>query len=426
MATPWDFLKKQKIQDTFQQTVTLEETDKVKVIKDLTTYAFQQAGLCKAAVVVLKNNISQLYYNKIIDNEDFFKREEDRKIGIKKQLLEEESNLEKIEVEISEINKKKIDLESQISELKNKKDKINSGAKDALGEMQPPDRLGYYIGIFILVFLTAYLFLFYTSAIYNSFVYDVKEASRESIIHNTSIATTIFNPNAIVDAYRKSVFTFLFIITSPMIFLGLGYLIHKFNESKKYLYTALILAFTFFFDGVLAYAIVSEIYEAKYITGMSGVDKPWEFNMIYSQVPFYIILASGFVIYIVWGVVLSFVINGHNNLNPIRSALKTINNQILDLQAALKETALKMSDANGRKTTIQTTIKKHKTDLEYERFNKKDFEHRVTEFMIGWHQWIDRGFPYEKHVRQAEADAEKDAIILLLYRQNLVSNEDNA
>lgn len=419
-----ELLKKQDGNGIFKETPDTDEADSVRVIKDITTYAFQQAGLCKASVVVLKNNIRQLYFNKIIDDADFSKKEEERKTEIKKLLHDEESVMERTKSEIESQSHKKRDVETEISELKIKKEKINAGDKAVLGEIQPPDRLGYAIGIFILIFLTTYLFLFYTSAIYNSFVYDVKEASRANILHNKSIATTIFNPNAIVDAYEKSIFTFLFIITSPMIFLGLGYLIHKFNETKKYFYTALILLFTFFFDAILAYAIVSEIYEAKYITGMSGIDAPWEFNMVYSQVPFYIILASGFVIYIVWGVVLSFVINGHNNLNPVRAAIRTINTQIKDLQSGMNDVSMKLKELNSNKLTTIASLKKCKTELEHERFNKKDFEHRVSEFMIGWHRWIDQGFPYEKHQRQAEADSAKDQIIILLYQNNLSQNEE--
>lgn len=421
----WDFLKKQNGQAQNQEPIVNDDNATIKVIKDLKTHAFNQASECKAATFVLKTNISKLYYNKIIDDENFFKQEDERKNNLQKQLHDEESNLEKVEGEILEISNHKKEIEKEITDLKNDREKVNAGDKSVLSGIQPPDKIGYTVGIIILVFLTAYLFLFYTSAIYNSFVYDVKEASKASIIHNTSIATTIFNPNAIVDAYNKSIFTFLFILTSPMIFLGLGYLIHKFNETKKYLYTVLILTFTLFFDAVLAYAIVSEIYEAKYVTGMSGIDKPWEFNMIYSQVPFYIILAAGFVIYVVWGVVLSFVINGHNNLNPLRAALRILNNQIKDLQVKLKEITTKLSDANGRKTTIQATIKKHKTDLAHEKFNKENFEHRVAEFMSGWHNWIVQGLPYEKHVRQSEADSAKDEIIALLYQKNLIQNEES-
>lgn len=419
----WDFLKKQEAILLNGTTEGTEELGSVKVIKDLKTYGFQMASSSQASIPVLKANISKLYHNKIIDDENFFKKEEERKIDVKNKLNEEFDAITKLENDISIKQQECRQVENEITELKNKKEKINAGDKAILGEIQPPDRIGYYIGIVILLFLTTYLFLFYTSAIYNSFVYDVKDASRASILHNTSIATTIFNPNAIVDAYNKSTFTFLFIITSPMIFLGLGYLIHKFNEKKKYLYTALILLFTFFFDAVLAYAIVSEIYEAKYVTGMSGIDKPWEFNMIYSQVPFYIILAAGFVIYIVWGVVLSFVINGHNNLNPIRSALNTINNQIKDLRKKLTDLNENISQLQTEKSIHQTNTKKLEADLKYEKFNEQVFLHKVAEFMNGWHNWIVQGLPYEKHVRQQEADTAKDEIIELLYKQNLIRNE---
>lgn len=422
--TNWNFLKKQNEIAKNQEPAVTDDNETVKVIRDLKTHAFQQASECRAAAVVLKNDISKLYYNKIIDDENFFKKDEERKNNLQKQLHEEEANLEKIDGEILDISNQKKEIEKEISEHKSQREKINAGDKSVLSGIQPPDKIGYYIGMFILVFLTAYLILFYTSAIYNAFVYDVKLASRESMLHHTKITTIIFNPNALVDAWQKSIFTFLFILTSPFIFLGLGYLIYKYNETKKYLNTTLILSFTFFFDAIIAYAIVSGIHAANYMTGQGGVDKPWEFNMVYSQVPFYIILAAGFVIYIVWGVVLSFVIQGHNNLNPVRAALKIINSQIKDLQDKFKEVNTKLSEANGKKTTIQATIKKHKTDLTLEKFNKENFEHRVAEFMSGWHNWITQGFPYEKHIKQAEADNAKNEIIVLLYKKNLVENEN--
>lgn len=418
----WEFLKRQS--NSISSNIINElDTNTIKVIKDLKTYAFKQAGEVHAAPVVLKANISKLFYNKIIDDENFLKKEEERKNELKKQLHDEETKLETTLQNISQTIGEKETIENEISDLRKQKETIHSGDINSIHNIPPPDKIGYFIGIFILVFLTAYLFLFYTSAIYNSFVYDVKEASRASIFNNKSLTTTIFNPNAIIDAYNKSAFTFLFILTSPMIFFGLGYLIHKFNESKKYHYTALILIFTFLFDAVLAYAIVSEIYEAKYATGI--IDKPWEFNMVYHQVNFYIILAAGFVIYIVWGVVLSFVINGHNSMNPTRLALKSINSQIAEYQLKLKELRQSLQAYTDIKLNHETAIKKIKTDLEHEKFNEQNFQHRVAEFMSGWHTWIAQGFPYEKHVRQNEADAAKDEIITLLYSKNMINEHKN-
>jgi hypothetical protein len=146
--------------------------------------------------------------------------------------------------------------------------------------------------------------------------------------------------------------------------------------------------------------------------------------MIYSQVPYYIILAAGFVIYIVWGVVLSFIVTAHNNLNPVRFAFKTINYQLGDLQKRLKEIAGKLLANENMKTSLQANMKKLNNDLDQIRFNRENFEHRVTDFMNGWHSWIDQGFPYEKHVRQAEAEREKNEVVAFLYQKNLVSNAD--
>lgn len=423
MTTMWDILSKSKGQPlTVSETPDIE--DNAKVIKDLKTYAFQQAGECRAALPVLKTNISKLFYNKIIDDEDFFKQEEERKTTLQKQLHEEEGKLERVQGELVKAEDEKKETENEISDLQDQKSKIKAGDKAVLMEISPPDRLGYYISIIILVFLTAYLFLFYTSAIYNAFVYNVQEATRETVLHNTKITTTIFNPNAIVDAWNKSVFTFLFIVISPIIFLGLGYLIYKFNETRKYFYTVILLAFTFFFDAVIAYSIVSAIYEGKYMTGEGGIVKPWEFKMIYEQVPFYIILAAGFVIYIVWGIVLSFVIDGHKNLDPLRSALRINSNQIKKLQEKMKELRSQLLELNKEKITVQATIKQYQADLRHEKFNHQNFEHRVAEFMSGWHNWITQGLPYEKHIRQTEADKAKDEMIQLLYDKKLTKNDE--
>lgn len=119
----WDFLKKQNGIVQKQELTSYDETETVKVIKDLRTHAFNQASLCKAATVVLKTNISQLYYNKIIDDENFFKQEEERKNSLQKQLHDEESNLEKVDTEILEISNQKKEIEKDIAELKSKKRK---------------------------------------------------------------------------------------------------------------------------------------------------------------------------------------------------------------------------------------------------------------------------------------------------------------
>jgi len=162
------------------------------------------------------------------------------------------------------------------------------------------------------------------------------------------------------------------------------------------------------------------------MTAQGGVDKPWQFDMIYSSVPFYIILAAGFVIYIVWGVVLSFVISGHNQLNPIRSALRTITNEINALKDKISELNNKLSELNDRKAATQANVKKIATDLTLEKFNKENFEHRVADFMTGWHNWITQGLPYEKHVRQSEAENIKEQIIQTLYQLNLTRNVNNS
>jgi hypothetical protein len=48
----------------------------------------------------------------------------------------------------------------------------------------------------------------------------------------------------------------------------------------------------------------------------------------------------------------------------------------------------------------------------------------VADFMTGWYNWITQGLPYEKHIRQTEADKAKDEMIQLLYDKKLTKNDE--
>jgi len=418
----FNFLKNKEIIAPPSEDLEKEEVNFIKVVKDLKTYGFHEAGSSKASIPVLKNNISKLYYNKITDDEDFEHRELERKKNLQKEKVDTETQLFNVNSEISEVKRKIDSIKNEITELKTRREKIVTGDRTILNEFPRPDLIGHYIGIVILIFLTAYLFLFYTSAIYNAFVFDVTQATRASILNSAKLSTTIFNPNAIIDAWDSSIFGFLFIVTSPIIFLGLGYLIYKFNESKKIWLTILILSFTFLFDSVIAYAIVEEIHQGKYLIGQGGVTEQWQFKMVWSQVPFYIILGAGFVIYIVWGVVLKFVIDGQRNLNPYSNAIKSIDSDIKDRKESENALCLELSKKDIEGQNLKAKIDKTAVDLNSQYFNKQNFENRLAEFMQGWNNWIVQGFPYEKHVRQENAETEKENFVNILYNKNLVQN----
>jgi hypothetical protein len=136
-------------------------------------------------------------------------------------------------------------------EIKSVGAKIEKLHKEMLEIKSNPERLtgdksgnaSFYIGLIILSLLTVYLFIFYSSASYSSFF-------KEFSISQIGLANSIFDPNALSKAFYDGATELILIITIPAVFLGLGYLIHKFQAqegAKKYLIIGFLILVTFIF-----------------------------------------------------------------------------------------------------------------------------------------------------------------------------------
>ena len=103
------------------------------------------------------------------------------------------------------------------------------------------------IGLVILIPLTIYLFMFYSSTFYSAFF---RQASTL-----TNVMNTMFDSQALIHAYNEGLFELMFVLSAPIIFLGLGYVLHIFSmleEKSKYLKMGAILIVTLMFDCILA------------------------------------------------------------------------------------------------------------------------------------------------------------------------------
>ncbi|MDZ4667463.1 MAG: hypothetical protein SGJ00_06215 [bacterium] len=75
------------------------------------------------------------------------------------------------------------------------------------------------------------------------------------------------------------------IILFPVIFLGLGFLIHDALEKQKYFFITGLLSFPLIVDAIIGYKISQSICAKEFNAGLS--DQLWQFNMIYSDINFY-------------------------------------------------------------------------------------------------------------------------------------------
>ena len=118
----------------------------------------------------------------------------------------------RIEQRKESINKKKVEIK-----------KIRNGDYSFLNtDVKAGNRLGYVIGLTIIIPLTIYLILFYTSVIYNSFILDPIQATIASSRAGKVFSVTIINLKSLPLIFKEYKWIgMVFLITSAFMFLSL-------------------------------------------------------------------------------------------------------------------------------------------------------------------------------------------------------------
>ncbi len=241
------------------------------------------------------------------------------------QKREKNLNAERIkqyQAEMAQFVEEKNGKQADLKQLDVQKEFKNNQIDDKKAELSKirneglqPDFLPLGIGAFILILLTFYLFLFYSSTGYSSFFNQVSSG----IIPSSPIRPGMSG--------GEIAFAVLF----PMIFISMGFIIHISLERKNYWWLAGILFFTLAFDTFMAYKIAENAYNNPEI--------PWG-QMAITSIDFYIIIAAGFVVYLIWGYLLNFVLNEWQKMQPDKLRQSAINNcqdEILKLTSELAE-----------------------------------------------------------------------------------------
>lgn len=278
----------------FQESINFNDQEAI------TKYGFNIATNVYGNLESVKDSLDTLYQN-YLATLSLSDEEKEKSIGEKQQIIHSCTNeIEQLELENQQLNERKESLLEKISSFK---DQIISLKTNESKESINPITLIF--GVIILIFLTLFLFLFYSSSIYSVF-FGVPEDSLGFII-----------PDVFGSALENGLSSFLIIALLPMLFLCLGYVMHniidqnkkrKENGKKKEYVTLIgIVIVAFLADAIIGYKISEAVHHNKYVAGET--ESLWRFNMIFSDVNFYLILTLGFATYIIWGICLHQVLS---------------------------------------------------------------------------------------------------------------------
>lgn len=366
------------ISKTVDEKPKIEPEDSIVIIsKSYTANGTKDAGYCGGSPEALLPKLHAVY----IQLTTYIKKDEADQIVKKGKIKEEISGFEakntnrenKIKDENDKLTHEENKIEKIIKEIDNIKEnpKIISGDSFAVASL--------WIGLVIILFLTIYLFVFYSSASYSAFF-------KNFTSNDTNVAQAIFDAQAINKSWTDGFTELIFILAIPAVFLGLGFLIHKFFEEKgivKYPKILGLIVVTFIFDFIIAYEIIEKIYNIKK-DGSFQAMPDMTISMAAQQVNFWLIIFAGFVVYIIWGLVFNFTMKEYEKVDKVRYAIKNKELKLAEYKTECKLIKAKIATLQSEKDDTQGEIDKLKIQLESYVLYFNDVSEGINNYFTGW------------------------------------------
>jgi hypothetical protein len=301
-------------------------------------------------------------YNGVSEEEKIEKRTEISKL--EKQEKDIEKANKKFDKDIHEKKKKIEEYNQKLLNLKEKKDEDPESAKN-----ETFSSFKFSINLFILVMLTGYLFFFYVSAAYKALYVDF-EAIADNIAQGIGTGSIMPGPYELNEAISYNFLLFLV----PFIFYAFGWAFHvilEMSHKARYVFLGLLITVTFTVDFLLAMIIHNNTEMAKELMGLSTVN--WSMSST-----FYIILFLGFLVYIIWSILLDSLLREWDKGQIPRNIKKIL--------VHLKKDVLNLEEKKTSNKTISDRIHILREDISTVMYG--NLQKYIDQFSTGWISYL--------------------------------------
>jgi hypothetical protein len=320
-----------------QPELTLENDAKVIHHVDhviLYDYGYEKSGVVKGDPEVYVSFLNRILNGDLVD-EPHKQQIINRKTECFTHITSLEKKRDEIEAENSkietEIKEKEKDLDAYRKQLLQSAELLSKDHEKLKTESF--SKLKFTLNLFILVMLSIYLFLFYISATYKALYVDFEEIA-ERIARGEGTGSIMPGPYELADALQ---YNYLLLVV-PFVFYAFGWAFHillELRSKAKYVFLPMLVLVTFIVDFLLAIIISNNLESAKSLMGIPTV-------LWYESPSFYIILFLGFLVYLIWSILLDSLLREWSK-KEITTNLKTIirhlQNDCKILQKRLKDTS---------------------------------------------------------------------------------------
>lgn len=290
----------------------------------------------------------------------------------------DQKNLEKqgIEAQKSTHNNNIDNFNRKISELKEERRQIQGGNE----KVNKQERLKLIIGILIILPLTFYLFLFYSSTFYSSFFRNPENLD--------SVANAMFDGSALSHALADGATEFAMCLTAPIIFMALGFALHFFTiqeDKTKYFKICAILLVTFMFDCILAYKIGEQLHTFGIVIGQYPIGEEYTISMAVHDVNSWAVIFCGFIVYILWGIVFGSCMNAYNRMDFNKTRLGEIRGEIDNYEQKIRNEQNQINALNIEISKINNLISELMKRLGNEAYiDYASVKEEMNNFFVGW------------------------------------------
>jgi len=259
------------------------------------------------------------------------------------------------------------------------------------------DRLLLWIYGCLSLFITVFLYFFYSSVIYSAVFRDIS-------ITKYTIFNSIFYPKAIEEAYFKGLAALMLVLFAPFIFLGLGMAIEhvktKKNNNYKYAWVGVAL-FTFLVDSLLAYHISERIYNSKAINTYGNV-KPFSLFDAVTDLNFWIIIALGFCVYILFGYIFSLYNEQRLSKNKYKDFEKMLKEKVDNASADVEQIKENIKQLEEKIYSLNISISEVHKEYDKIFYSPNELIKIISDYALGWIKYLQNAKYQESDIQKIE------------------------
>lgn len=237
-----------------------------------------------------------------------------------------------------------------------------------------------YAGLTIL--LAVYLIFFYASTIYSAFFRSAGLLIETSGDDLAMVIGSIFDMNGIINPSANLIIVYF----GSFLFFSLGIIPHTIKGSYKRLKIIGFLLITLIIDALLAYKIDKSIHEIKVMAGIG--EENWQF---WASENFYLVLAFGYLAYLVFGYMYHLMIEEKVKKNPKRIAQRNIGlvkEEIKEINLAINSYEEKLVELQAKVDMLESRIEMLLKRLNDTMLNPEVLSESLNSFYMGWRQFL--------------------------------------